>query len=142
MNIANWLAQTARLHPRSPALLIGTHVDADYATFAARAAAIGAYLAREHGVAPGDRVALFMHNSTWYLECLYGIWWIGAAAVPINAKLHGREAAWICADAGAKAAIVGDDTLGLLEKARPDLPSGMRMLSVDGPQYARLRNGA
>lgn len=142
MNIANWLAQTARLYPQSPALLIGTHVDADYATFAARAAAIGAYLAREHGVAPGDRVALFMHNSTWYLECLYGIWWIGAAAVPINAKLHGREAAWICANAEVKAAIVGDDTQLLLEQARADLPSRMRMLSVDGEQYDRLRNGA
>jgi long-chain acyl-CoA synthetase len=43
-----------------------------------------------------------MANSTAYLEALYGIWWAGAAAVPINAKLHGREAAWMVEDAGAK----------------------------------------
>ena len=42
MNIAQWLAATARLHPGAPALLTGTRVDADYATFARRAAAVGA----------------------------------------------------------------------------------------------------
>ena len=35
-----------------------------------------------------------------YLELLYGIWFCGAAAVPINAKLHPREAAFIIADSG------------------------------------------
>ena len=104
MNMAEWLAASARLHPHAPALLTGVRMDADYAAFARRAAAIGAHLARRHGVTPGDRVALFATNCTQYLECLYGIWWIGAAAVPINAKLHGREAAWICGDSGAKVA--------------------------------------
>ena len=141
MNIANWLASTARLKPDAPALLTGLRVDADYALFAKRAAAIGAFLSREHSIVPGDRVALFMHNATSYLECLYGIWWIGAVAIPINAKLHGREAAWICANAGAKLAIVGDDTRPLLEEARADLPGGMRMLSVDDDLYQRLRSG-
>ena len=141
MNIANWLTSTARLRPGAPALLTGLVVEADYATFAKRAAAIGAFLAREHSIAPGDRVALFMYNSTAYLECLYGIWWIGGVAIPINAKLHGREAAWICANAGAKLAIVGDDTQSPLEEARADLPPGMRMLSVDGDLYLRLRKG-
>ncbi|MDB5547151.1 MAG: AMP-dependent synthetase [Tardiphaga sp.] len=142
MNIANWLASTARLHPEAPALLTGTRVDADYATFARRAAAIGAHLARAYAIAPGDRVALFLHNTTSYLECLYGIWWIGAVAIPINAKLHGREAAWICGNAGAQLAIVGDATRPLLDDARADLPGGMRMLSVDDEAYRRLREVA
>ena len=59
MNVAEWLAATARLRPDAPALLTGFDLDADYATFARRAAAIGAALARDHGIAPGDRVALF-----------------------------------------------------------------------------------
>src|SRR5437588_366608 len=95
MNVAEWLAATARLRPSAPALLTGFDLDADYATFARRAAAIGAALARDYGIAPGDRVGLFATNCTQYLECLYGIWWIGAVAIPINAKLHGRETAWI-----------------------------------------------
>jgi acyl-CoA synthetase (AMP-forming)/AMP-acid ligase II len=37
---------------------------------------------------------------------LFGIWAAGAVAVPINAKLHAKEAAWIIADSGAKLCFV------------------------------------
>jgi acyl-CoA synthetase (AMP-forming)/AMP-acid ligase II len=33
---------------------------------------------------------------------LWGIWWSGAAAVPINAKLHAREVAWILQHSGTR----------------------------------------
>src|SRR5436190_10834741 len=132
MNIAEWLAASARLRPDAPALLTGFDLDADYATFARRAAAIGADLSREYDISPGDRVGLFATNCTQYLECLYGIWWIGAVAIPINAKLHGCEAAWICSNGGAKLAFVSDDTVGSLTEAKDDQPAGMKMLSVDG----------
>src|ERR1700688_3267228 len=135
MNVAEWLAASARLRPGAPALLTGFDLDADYATFARRAAAIGAALSRQYGIAPGDRVGLFATNCTQYLECLYGIWWIGAAAIPINAKLHGREAAWICSDAGARLAFVSDDTVEALTEAHSDLPPAMKMLSVDSDDY-------
>src|SRR3979409_2412746 len=118
MNVAEWLAATARLRPDAPALLTGFDLDADYVTFARRAAAIGAELARTYHIQAGDRVGLFATNCTQYLECLYGIWWIGAVAIPINAKLHGREAAWICSDAGASLAIVSDDTIEALTEAK------------------------
>jgi long-chain acyl-CoA synthetase len=141
MNLAEWLAATARLRPHAPALLTGFDLDADYAAFARRAAAIGAALSREYGIGPGDRVALFATNCTQYLECLYGIWWIGAAAIPINAKLHGREAAWICSDAGAKLTFVSDDTIAALIGAKSDLPAAMKTLSVDSETYRTLREG-
>jgi long-chain acyl-CoA synthetase len=139
MNIAEWLAASAHLRPHAPALLTGVRVDADYATFAKRAAAVGAHLARKYGVKPGDRVGLFMTNCTQYLECLYGIWWIGAAAVPVNAKLHGREAAWICEDSGAKLVFLSDDTADAWAEA--EAPSDLATLSVDSDDYLRLRNG-
>src|SRR3954469_24732331 len=141
MNVAEWLAATARLRPNSPALLRGFDLEADYATFARRAAAIGAALARDYGIQPGDRIALFASNCTQYLECLYGIWWIGAAAIPINAKLHGREAAWICSDAGARLTFVSDDTIGALAEAAPDLPASMKTLSMDSSAYRAMRDG-
>ncbi|HLJ00604.1 MAG TPA: AMP-binding protein [Bradyrhizobium sp.] len=141
MNIACWLAATARLRPEAPALLTGFHLDADYSTFARRASAIGAALSRDHGIAPGDRVALFASNCTQYLECLYGIWWCGAVAIPINAKLHGREAAWICGDAGAKLTFVSGDTADTLMEAESELPGAMKTLSVDGAVYRALRDG-
>ncbi len=139
MNIAEWLAASAHLRPRAPALLTGTHVDADYVTFAQRAAAVGAHLSSQFGVQPGDRVGLFMTNCTQYLECLYGIWWIGAVAVPINAKLHGREAAWICEDSGAKLIVLSSDTIDVWSEAA--IPGALPTLSVDSDDYLRLRAG-
>src|SRR6195952_1397329 len=141
MNVAEWLAASARLRPDAPALLAGFDLDADYATFARRAAAIGAALARDYQIVPGDRVGLFASNCTQYLECLYGIWWIGAVAIPINAKLHGREAAWICSDAGAKLTFVSDDTLEALADAASDLPAAMKTLSMDSSAYQTMREG-
>jgi long-chain acyl-CoA synthetase len=141
MNVAEWLAASARVRPDAPALLTGFDLDADYRTFARRAAAIGASLSRAYGIAPGDRVALFATNCTRYLECLYGIWWIGSVAIPVNAKLHGREAAWICGDAGAKLAFVSDDTIEALMEAKGDLPSAMKILSLDSQAYHAMREG-
>ncbi|MBD0866467.1 MAG: long-chain fatty acid--CoA ligase, partial [Rhodobacteraceae bacterium] len=41
---------------------------------------------------PGDRVAVFMGNTLDPLIAEYRIW--DAAAVPINAKPHGKEAGY------------------------------------------------
>ena len=141
MNVAEWLAASARFRPEAPALLTGFDLDADYATFARRAAAIGAALSREYDIAPGDRVGLFATNCTQYLECLYAIWWIGAVAIPINAKLHGREAAWICSDAGAKLTFVSDDTIAALLEAKSELPAAMITRSMDGTAFRKMRDG-
>ncbi|MBB1094233.1 class I adenylate-forming enzyme family protein [Rhodopseudomonas pseudopalustris] len=141
MNLAEWLAASARLRPGAPALLRGATIEADYATFSGRAAALAAALARDYNIAPGDRVALFATNCTQYLEALYGIWWAGAVAIPINAKLHGREAAWICSNAEAKLALICDDTAASLGEAVDDLPSGMSTLSLDSDEYHRARSG-
>ena len=101
MNPAEWLFRAARLYPTADAVLNGNCLVADYASFAGRAAAIGSGLRERFGVAKGDRVAIFSGNGPEYLEILYGAWSAGAIAVPINAKLHAREAAWIVQDSGA-----------------------------------------
>ena len=102
MNIAHWLRQAAQLTPSAPALFEGTRLRADYAGFAAQATAIGGALAAQ-GIGPGDRVGIFSPNRVEYLPILFGIWWAGAAAVPINAKLHPQEVAFIVQDAGIRA---------------------------------------
>jgi long-chain acyl-CoA synthetase len=141
MNVAEWLASMGRLRPEAPALLTGFDLDADYATFARRAASVGAALSRDYGIAAGDRVGLFASNCTQYLECLYGIWWIGAVAIPINAKLHGREAAWILGDAGARLTFISDDTAEALAEAASELPAAMKTLSMDSGTYRAMREG-
>ncbi|MEZ5645175.1 MAG: AMP-binding protein [Burkholderiaceae bacterium] len=118
MNIAHWLERTACIHPERPAIAHGHQVWATYAEFAARAARTATWLSGQ-GVRPGDRVAVFMHNHPAYLPLLWGIWWAGAAAVPINAKLHPREAAWIVGHSGSRVALsdpeLGPGLSGVLE---------------------------
>jgi long-chain acyl-CoA synthetase len=43
-----------------------------------------------------------------YLTCFYAIWRAGAVAVPVNAKLHPKEAAWILSNAEATSCFVTD----------------------------------
>ncbi len=141
MNLAEWLYRTARTRPDAPALLTGERVDADYRTFAARAAAIAGGLRDRFGVRPGDRVGVFMTNCTEYLEALYGVWWSGAAAVPINAKLHPKEAAWILANSGCRLAFVSNDIGARLAEVRDEAPELDHILSADDPDFAVLRRG-
>lgn len=100
MNVAHWLHRRARISPDRPALFLGREKVADYAGFDTCAARVGGWL-QAQGIAPGDRVAIFMKNCPDYLIAQYAIWYAGAVAVPINAKLHGREAAFILDNSGA-----------------------------------------
>lgn len=108
MTLAHLLVRQATVRPGSPALFHGTTPWATHAEWAARCAGLAARL-REAGVRPGDRVMLFMRNHPRYLELIWGAWWAGAAVVPVNAKLHPAEAAWIAADAQAAWAFVTRD---------------------------------
>lgn len=106
MNLAEWLVRTARRLPNTPALLSGKNFVADYAEFARRVANLASALQARLGIRPGDRVAIVMSNCVEYLELLYATWFAGAAVVPINFKLHAKEAAWIIENAEAKAVFV------------------------------------
>ena len=97
MNLALWLQATARIHGERPAIGHGTALYADYRGLA-RAAECTATFLRQRGVRPGDRIGIFMDNAPQYLALLWGVWWAGAAIVPLNARLHVREAAWILGD--------------------------------------------
>jgi len=90
---------------------------ASYADLAARAAAVAGSLRAE--LAPGDRVAIAMKNHPEYLAALYGIWWAGLVAVPVNAKLHAKEVDFIVADAGARRVIRAPDEVARLARGAP-----------------------
>ncbi|WP_428669758.1 AMP-binding protein [Roseibium sp.] len=137
MNPAEWLHRTARRCPGAPALLEGTERKATYAEFARNAAAIGATLTGR-GIGKGDRVALFSSNRTEYLEALYGIWWIGAAAVPINAKLHAREAAWMIENSGAALVFADDKSAAALA---PVVAGTVAVISLQGGEFGAMRQG-
>ena len=137
MNPTEWLLRTARLTPGAPALLKGVKNDADYATFLARVAGIAGALSANYNIGKGDRVAIFMSNCTEYLEAMYGIWYTGAAVVPINAKLHAKEAAWIIANAGVETAFISSDVSEALIAVAPGCLK--TLISVDDLDFIKLR---
>jgi len=119
MNLSLWLHNTAQAHPDRPALYLGHNPVEDYGGFHRKSARVAAAL-MARGVTPGARVALFMKNTPDYLIAQYGVWYAGAAVVPINAKLHPAEAGWIIADAGAAICFASPEMAADLRAAAPD----------------------
>ncbi|MBK0392293.1 AMP-binding protein [Ramlibacter algicola] len=134
MNLAASLARIARLDPRRPALYEGERLLWTYGQLADRVQRLAGAL-RAAGLEPGDRVALFLRNHPAYLELLYGCWWAGLAVVPMNAKLHVREADWIASHAQASWAFVTSD-IGAGSAGAP------RVVDVDTQEYAHLFDAA
>src|ERR1700750_1001876 len=102
MNPAVWVARHGCLRPDDPALADGERVHAGWATFAARTAAAAAGLRDGFGLSPGDRVAIVMRNRPEYLEAMFAVWHAGLVAVPVNARLHRDEIAFILEDSGTR----------------------------------------
>jgi long-chain acyl-CoA synthetase len=112
MNLAQLLVRTARVFPAQPALFHGDTLICDYRGLAGRAARVGGFLRQHLGLAPGERVCIWMTNIPEYLEVLYGAWFAGLVVVPVNAKLHPREVDFILRDSGTSVLFVSDDLAG------------------------------
>ncbi|MEM7744719.1 MAG: AMP-binding protein [Pseudomonadota bacterium] len=98
MNPSAALRQQALAQPDHPAILWEGGV-LTYGAFEDRVSRMaGGLVAR---LAPGSRIALVMENCPEFLPALYAIWRAGMVAVPINARLHAREHAWILENAEA-----------------------------------------
>ena len=106
-NLAALLAHAARNWPQLPAVAHGDHALHSYSDLGHRAARIAAALVNA-GLHAGDRVALVSRNTPAYIETLFACWWAGLVAVPVNAKLHPQELAFVLADSGARFAFVDD----------------------------------
>jgi long-chain acyl-CoA synthetase len=103
MNIAQFLIQSAQRHPDRPAIAVGGKVVSSYRDLSFRVARLAAGLIAKFSLNPGDRVAFAMKNCPEYWELLFACWHAGLAAVPMNAKLHTKEFAYIVENSGAKA---------------------------------------
>ena len=133
MNIASWLSRAGLSHPALPAVGQGPRVTQSYGALAERAARLAGAL-RALGLKPGDRVAIIAKNCVEYLETIYGIWHGGFAAVPANAKLHGRELGYILEHSGARVCFA---TPGLDAEVAPHAPQSLERLIVIGSEQYR-----
>jgi long-chain acyl-CoA synthetase len=136
MNLALWLERAGRSYGERPAVGHGTRVVMTYGALAGRAARLAGALAGRCGLKPGDRVVIAAKNAPDYLEMLYGVWHAGLAAVPANAKLHGRELGYILEHSGARVCFASD---GLAAEIAPHAPATLeRLVTVGGADYAAL----
>jgi long-chain acyl-CoA synthetase len=141
MNLARHLLLSARRLPGQPAVIERDRVEHTYAVLARRTLALAGALGSRLGVAPGSRVALVMRNNAAYVELLYACWAAGAAAIPVNVKLHPREIAFILDDAGARVCFVTDDVdSAAIDAARAG--GSTTFIDVDAREYRALLHEA
>ncbi|MDQ6619766.1 MAG: AMP-binding protein [Pseudomonadota bacterium] len=137
VNVAWLLVRAARAHPSSPAIYHGRHLVAEYGELLLRVMELAHALRVTLRFSDGDRVGLCMANTPHYIEMLYAIWSAGLVAVPINAKLHPNEIAFIMHDAGAVALFADHDVAaGLGEAAGTD-----KVFVAGSPAYEALFGG-
>ncbi|HET7793359.1 MAG TPA: AMP-binding protein [Rhizobacter sp.] len=138
MNLAHLLLRSARTAGSHPAVYLGTELLFDYAGFAQRASRLARSLTEQHRLQPGDRVGIFMSNHPAVLEIFFGCWWAGLVVVPINPKLHPREADYILAHSQAALAFTTADIGPAL--AALDAPEAAlrELVFVEQPAYEAL----
>ena len=136
MNLAHLLLRSARSLPDRPALAVGRQPVRSYREMASRVAGLASGLRTKFNLKAKERVALAMKNCPEFYEVLFACWHAGLTAVPMNAKLHAREFAYILENSGAKVCFVTSD----LQSAVPsgispsEVHSGEELPPVDvGP---------
>lgn len=137
MNLAHLLQRAAKVWGERPALSVGKTVQLTYAETGRRVPRLAAGLVAAGKLERGDRVALLLKNCPEYWELLFALWHAGMVAVPVNAKLHAREVAWILDNAGAKLAVVSE---ALVSELKPLTPTPLILL--ESPEFAALYDAA
>ncbi len=136
-SLSSILVRTARSWPGRAALALGERTLCNYATFAQRVAALAASL-RAAGLDAGARVAIVSRNAPEYIEALFASWWAGLVAVPVNARLHPDELAYIVADSGAAFAFTDAAWHATLGGPAGRATGVRRAVELGGADYRRM----
>jgi acyl-CoA synthetase (AMP-forming)/AMP-acid ligase II len=116
VNTAAFLAKQARQRPDQVAIRHREET-LTYEEFLDRALAFGGNLL-DRGLKEGDRVAFVLANCPQVLETIFGCFAAGLIVVPVNARLHPREIAYIVENSGAKVLVHGPEYQeGILARA-------------------------
>jgi long-chain acyl-CoA synthetase len=131
VNLAHLLLQSALRQPGRPALAVGRRAVLSFRELASRVSTLAGGLKSKLNLGRGDRVALAMKNCPEYYEILFACWHAGLTAVPMNAKLHAKEFAYILQNSGAKACFVTPDL-------EADLPGGISLKELNNFRQAEI----
>ena len=127
MNIHSMLTDAVRRRPGATALRHGDR-RLTYAEFDAATSNAAAWLSAQ-GCRPGDRVLLFLRNGLDYPVLQLGAMRGGFVVVPVNAKLHPREVAWIAGNCEPKVIVTHAEYADALAA---EIAPGARIVALEG----------
>jgi acyl-CoA synthetase (AMP-forming)/AMP-acid ligase II len=128
-NLADLLERVADTVPDHLALVCGSR-RLTYAELDARANRL-AHVLTAHGVGAGDHVALYLYNSTEYLEGMLAAFKIRAVPINVNYRYVEDELSYLLDDADAVAIVFHREFAPKLATIRPSLPQLRAFIVVD-----------
>jgi long-chain acyl-CoA synthetase len=137
--IQDVLEHNARTHP-SRVALVSSKEEVTYRELRDRVGGYSAVLL-SGGIGKGDRVAILAQNSVLYLEALFAVTRAGAALVPLNHLLIGRELVAILKDADVKALLFTEEFRDRVAEIRPFLPEIACFVRIDDPNLPKRGEG-
>jgi crotonobetaine/carnitine-CoA ligase len=85
-------------------------------------------------IAPGDRVAIVMHNRIEFMVAWIAIAAKGAILVSVNHDARRHDALHVLGDSGARVVLADAETHPLVAELAPELPDLEHLVLVDGPE--------
>jgi long-chain acyl-CoA synthetase len=137
VNFYESFAHAVRCWPTAPALFLGQRLHLTFAELDNRARCLGAGL-RNRGLAQGDRIAVVMANCPEYLEIMLATWAAGLCLVPINAKLHEREFAYVLSNCGAAICFTDAERADLMSRSVQQAGTRCEVVCVSSEAYRQL----
>lgn len=127
MTIPGYVARNARKYPDHEAI-IEPNARHTWSQLNQRVNQLANYLHDEHGIEPGQRVALFLPNNFAFIVSYFAVQRLGAVVVPVNVKLTTSEISYILDNSEAELLI----TCAMTDKAiKPLYEDGLSTLWLD-----------
>lgn len=120
MNLGELVTRNARKFPEKEALVFDdkrhTHSELNNLINSLANALL------ETGIKKGDKVAMMMNNSDWFVITYFGVLKTGALVVPLNFRLAGPEVTYIVNNCDARTFIFDQEFLPIIDQIRAQLP--------------------
>ncbi len=128
------LEVTARRYPHKPAyLFFGQPLS--FAELKRQAEALAGWL-QAHGVAKGDRVAVFMQNCPQFVVAVHAVLRADAVVVPVNPMNRADEFGHYITDPGTKIVLTTADLAGIVAEANARLPAAQQLQHIVATRFA------
>ena len=141
MNIAHLLLGSSQEFRDLPALARGAALHLSYRDLWRKVSVMSTHLRGRFGLQRGDRVAFAMTNCVESIEVMYAIRHAGLCAVPMNAKLHAKEFAFILENSGARLCFVTPDLAATIAEAAREAPDLKEIVDTTTRAYSFMAVG-